>query len=232
MNREELSKKSREFVDKELSTNDRLQLNIVSGQISFKLKNSDLSDLKLDLINQYLDQVRYFYKNSPYKENLAKALGIKAGGKAKILDATLGMGKDAILLLAMGAEVYSFERNPWIYLLHLNYRELFENDSRIPWSLWKINYGQLDDEQAYQKTVYFDPMYQEVNNKAAPKKNMRIFREAFASDHDAEDFAKNLLASKPKRLVIKRPRKAELLLENPSHQILGKSTRYDIYLSL
>ena len=64
--------------------------------------------------------------------------------------------------------------------------------------------------------IYFDPMYSEKNEKALPKKEMRIFREVVGVDLDAESTAKSLLKMS-KRLVIKRSIKAKPILDNPSN---------------
>lgn len=227
--REEFPPKTLEFIKNKLPANEQLSIVWEGDQIALKLRDSKLSPLKLDLINEYERQVRYFQKNSPYKENLVKALGVKSNHRPQIFDATLGMGKDSMMLLAIGLKLQAYERNPWVYLLHLNYQEIHGQNLNFPWDRYQFFYGELDAQRVANEVVYFDPMYQEVNSKAAPKKNMRIFREAFAADQDALKVASELLNASPKRLVVKRSRLASLLLENPHHQIIGKSTRFDIY---
>ena len=81
-------------------------------------------------------------------------------------------------------------------------------------------------------TVYFDPMFEDANDKASPKKEMRIFRNLVGSDEDAIKVLEKAMDLGPKRLVVKRPRLSQELGKKPSVQYIGKSTRYDVYFSL
>lgn len=232
MNLEDLSlRKTKKFIENSLDENSLLELVWDNNQLGIQLKTDQkLTPLKLDHLNDFERHRVYFTKNSFYNENLARALGIKKGmPRPRILDATMGMGKDAVLMLAMGLAVTSWERNAWIYLLHLNYRELKEEQDAFPWDQWEQCFGEVKPQESEYSVIYFDPMYNEVSSKSAPKKNMRIFREALAEDVDAKEVALELLAKTGARLVIKRPKKANTLIENPHHQVIGKSTRFDIY---
>jgi hypothetical protein len=168
---------------------------------------------------------KFFFKNSIYKEPLARALGLKKGmAKPVVLDATAGMLVDSLLIFAFGCKVIAFERNPVAAILALNAIELSQVDIDFKYDS-AINCEEVTD------VVYFDPMYgEEKNVKTLPKKEMRIFREVVGADNDASKIA-TALKSKAKRLVIKRSIKAMPILENPSMQISGKSTRYDVYLN-
>jgi 16S rRNA (guanine1516-N2)-methyltransferase len=81
-------------------------------------------------------------------------------------------------------------------------------------------------------TVFFDPMFEDANEKASPKKEMRIFRGLVGKDQDAEQVFLEALATRPKRLVVKRPRHSAHLGLPPATEYIGKSTRYDVYFSL
>lgn len=168
---------------------------------------------------------KFFFKNSIYKEPLARALGLKKGlAKPLVLDATAGMLVDSLLIFSFGCKVIAFERNPVAAILALNAIELSKVDINFKYDS-AINCEETTD------VVYFDPMYgEEKNEKTLPKKEMRIFREVVGADNDASKIA-TALKSKAKRLVIKRSIKAMPILENPSMQISGKSTRYDVYLN-
>ncbi len=75
-------------------------------------------------------------------------------------------------------------------------------------------------------------MYQEKNSKAAPKKEMAVFRSLVGVDDDIKQTAQSLLNVAIERLVVKRSIKATPVLENPSHTVKGKSTAYDVYLKI
>ena len=62
---------------------------------------------------------------------------------------------------------------------------------------------------------------------------MEVFKDIVGEDLDSKEYAKQILANLPKgkRFVIKRPIKAEALIEKPSGSFEGKTTRYDLYVN-
>ncbi len=177
-----------------------------------------------------------YHRKKNYKlsdEILARALGIKKANHLKVLDATAGTMKDAILIYSFGASVTAYEKNPIIYLLAKD--ALIRSNLPITLiygdSLLCDNFNQFD-------AVYFDPMYPEKKKKSAlPRKEMQIFQKLLAEDL----FSAELLTLKERefilkvrdlvkdRIVVKRPLDAGPILENTSGQYLGKTTRYDMY---
>jgi 16S rRNA (guanine1516-N2)-methyltransferase len=78
--------------------------------------------------------------------------------------------------------------------------------------------------------VYLDPMYPDMNRSALNKKEMRLLRELVGSDEDASGLLVSSLARARKRVAVKRPRQAPPIDGPvPSMQIIGRTTRYDIY---
>jgi len=170
----------------------------------------------------------FFYKNSPYKELLAKALGIKAQRKnISILDATGGFLGDSLLIYAIGVDSLAiYERNPIAAMLIFN---AIENSSV------DLDFIYHDSMKEFTKSfdvIYYDPMYSDKNEKTAPKKEMSFFREMIGTDSDAEECAHLLFEKAKSRLVIKRPIKAGPLIDKVSMSFKGKSTRYDVYLKI
>lgn len=169
----------------------------------------------------------FFYKNSIYTQPFAKALGVKKGKKRpKVLDASAGTLKDTCLMLAMGLEVIACERHPVAQALISNCLSFtdIEGLEFIPTEASALVKSRADFD-----VIYFDPMYEQKNEKAAPRKEMRIFRELIDSDLDAADIA-NSFRLLGKRLVIKRSSKAIPLLPGPHMSFGRKSTAYDVYL--
>jgi 16S rRNA (guanine1516-N2)-methyltransferase len=60
---------------------------------------------------------------------------------------------------------------------------------------------------------------------------MRMFRSLVGEDADAHRLLQAALRVARRRVVVKRPRRGELLGPDPDHQLEGKSTRFDIYLT-
>ncbi|NQW00168.1 MAG: class I SAM-dependent methyltransferase, partial [Rhodospirillales bacterium] len=65
------------------------------------------------------------------------------------------------------------------------------------------------------------------------KKEMRQLRELVGADPDAPALMEVALATAGKRVVLKWPLRADPMpgLRACSHQILGKSTRYDVFMT-
>jgi len=63
---------------------------------------------------------------------------------------------------------------------------------------------------------------------------MQFFHEIVGADDDSTEVFLNALNKAKKRIVVKRPRLAEKITETvqPAFDIIGKSTRYDIYLPI
>ena len=79
--------------------------------------------------------------------------------------------------------------------------------------------------------IYLDPMHPERRKSAQVRKEMRLFRSLVGADLDADELLTAALASEAPRVVVKRPRQGETLGVEPSHQHIGKTTRFDVYLS-
>jgi 16S rRNA (guanine1516-N2)-methyltransferase len=180
----------------------------------------------IDIQKQWDYHRKHFQKASLYNDPLAKALGVKKGKqKPQVWDATAGALGDSILIRSYGCEVTSFERNPLVAALIINALKFAPSEF-----LEGFSFNTHSFEGTSADVLYFDPMYKEGNSKAAPKKEMAIFRDFVGVDHDAVTMAEFYL-QQCQRLVIKRSIKATPLLDNPHHSITGKSTAYDVYLT-
>ncbi|MBM3618071.1 MAG: 16S rRNA methyltransferase, partial [Alphaproteobacteria bacterium] len=81
--------------------------------------------------------------------------------------------------------------------------------------------------------VLVDPMHPPRGNTALVKKEMRILRKIVGMDADQTALMQVALACAKKRVVLKWPVGADPMpgIRKPSHQILGKSTRYDVFMT-
>lgn len=198
---------------------------IESNQI--KLLHGEYKPIFIDIKTELQKHTVYFQKHSFYQENLAKALGIKKGKKREsFCDATGGMLSDAMMMLCFDIQYLDiYERHPLAAVLIANALSQVQVKADFHFaSAAKIN-------QSYQ-VIFFDPMYEDKNLKSAPKKEMQIFRELIGNDEDSKQVALHLRSLATERLVIKRPIKSAPLLADFSHQIKGKSTRYDVYMNV
>jgi 16S rRNA (guanine1516-N2)-methyltransferase len=165
------------------------------------------------------------------KEPLAKALGIKGEIKPFIWDSTCGTGKDSVLIKFFGSRLFSFERNPIIYLLLQDALRRFPMDL----TLHNTNASTLTStfiKENRPDVIYYDPMYPEKlgsKKSALPRKEMQIFKQIVGEDLDCIDFVTWAKSVARERVVVKRSLAAKPLLENPTASYEGKSTRYDMY---
>ncbi len=168
---------------------------------------------------------------------LPKAVGMKAGINPKIIDATAGLGRDAFLLASLGAEVVLIERSPHMHQLLADAMEV----ARLKGGEYAEIIGRmsllLGDAKDLlptlkPETVLIDPMHPARKNSALVKGEMRMIREIVGVDNDAAELMEVALQHASKRVVLKWPQKADPIVKirAPSHQINGKTTRYDVFM--
>lgn len=174
----------------------------------------------------------YFKKSSLQKELLAKAIGVKGPYRPRVLDLTAGLLGDSLLFLSFGSEVWASERHPAIQFLIESALQNAKHPKKNNFHFLPGDAGDILKNPPPVDVIYFDPMFEDANEKTSPRKEMRIFRNLVGKDIDAENVLEKALAIRPKRVVVKRPRQSEYLLKKPSLEYIGKSTRYDVYFSL
>ncbi|MCK8516682.1 class I SAM-dependent methyltransferase [Methylonatrum kenyense] len=172
-------------------------------------------------------------------EQLVRAVGATKGRRPTVVDATAGLGGDSLILAWAGCAVTLVERSPIVVALLTDALErvrhtapdnpaaelrLVEADARD----WLAGLAETDRPDV----VYLDPMYPERGAAAAARKEMQRLKQLLGSDEDAApELLRVARAAARQRVVIKRPRKAPLLAgSKPSHQISGRSTRFDVYM--
>ena len=80
-------------------------------------------------------------------------------------------------------------------------------------------------------SVYIDPMFPGMDKGPKNKKEMRVLRDLVGDDIDSSKLLYSAFSSRCKRIVVKRPKGSAFLSDDhtPSHRILMKSGRFDIY---
>ncbi|MCM2681063.1 class I SAM-dependent methyltransferase [Echinimonas agarilytica] len=168
---------------------------------------------------------------------IAKACGLKSGQTPSIIDATAGLGRDAMVLASLGCRVSLIERSPVVAaLLFDGYRRALENEDIGDWVSARVAlyHGHALDvlkRLECHDVVYLDPMYPHRQKSAQVKKEMRVFQGVVGSDADADALLDVALSKATKRVVVKRPDYAEPLAgKPPHHQIKTKKNRFDVYM--
>lgn len=170
-------------------------------------------------------------------QDLAKAMGLRGGKTPMIVDATAGLGRDSFLLASLGAQVILIERSEKMHALLVDGMNRAENEGgefreiigRM--SLMKGDAKDLIPELSGE-AILIDPMHPPRQKSALVKRELRQVREIVGTDDDAADLVRIALAHAQNRVVLKWPAKADPIdgLKACTHQILGKTTRYDVFM--
>lgn len=153
------------------------------------------------------------------------------------VDATAGLGEDALLLAAAGFSVLLFESDPVIAeLLRDSLRRAAaapEPELRAAASRMRVagedSIAALPGLAPAPDVVYLDPMFPERRKSAAVKKKFQLIHRLERPCDDEDALVAAALAARPRKVVIKRPVKGPHLAGiKPSYSIAGKSVRYDV----
>ncbi|MFQ5993650.1 MAG: class I SAM-dependent methyltransferase [Acidiferrobacterales bacterium] len=155
-----------------------------------------------------------------------------------IIDATAGLGHDALLLALMGYEVTAIERSPIIAaLLRDGIMRAQEQEKLAPalGDRFMLLAGDarklLPTLETCADVIYLDPMYPpSAKRSALPKKVMRTLRDIVGDDADTGELLSVALKHAQGRVVVKRPSSA-MPISTPSTSYRGKMVRYDVYIT-
>lgn len=177
-----------------------------------------------------------------HSEALARAVGVARLDCPRVLDATAGLGRDAFVLAALGCELVMFERHPLVaLLLEDGLRRAKEHEER--WlrevsGRMRLLTGDAIDQlpgiacnSEAATVIYLDPMFTDGRGSAASRREMHYLQQLHGADEPQDGLlsaARNHPAAV--RVVVKRPARAAPLGDSrPSHQIPGRSIRFDVY---
>jgi 16S rRNA (guanine1516-N2)-methyltransferase len=168
---------------------------------------------------------------------LPKAVGMKSGKIPMVVDATAGLGRDAFLLASLGAQVILIERSPDMHkLLAEGLARARKTGGEVADVISRMTllHGDARDllSTLSPEVVLVDPMHPPRKKSALVKNEMRLIREITGTDGDSVELMTAALATASKRVVLKWPLRADPMegICPASHQIVGKTTRYDVFM--
>lgn len=170
-------------------------------------------------------------------ELLSRALGLRRGGRPSVIDACTGLGRDAWIMVGLGCEVELLERSPIIAAL---LRDGLDRAAGRP-ETGRMRLHRADaltwlaelPETRWPDVVFLDPMYPERTKTALPGKALRVLRAVVGDDPDAVGLLVEARRCARRRVVVKRPLRAPVLGDaSPDLQYRGRSTRFDVYLTV
>lgn len=150
-----------------------------------------------------------------------------------VVDATAGLGGDAVHLAALGYHVTAIERHPVVSALAEDaLRRARAEHLLTDRPTWRtgdacVILPQLRPAPA---TIYLDPMFPPKRKKsAAVRKEMHLLRLLVGEREDAEDLLNVARQVATDRVVVKRPVDADPIAAGSSASYKGKLIRYDVY---
>lgn len=207
------------------------------------------TDLKLERIDGRLSLVKQdtvFYgdftklKKRLTHANLTHEMPVKACRiknkqmPVSVLDATAGLGEDALLLAAFGFNVTLYERDETIYKLLCDTIERAKEDADLLKAVSRMTLFYEDSIKAMRElkekpdVVYLDPMFPIRTKSGLVKKKFQLIHELEKPCEDEKELLEAALSAALVRVVIKRPLKGEYLAGvKPDYSIEGSTIRYD-----
>ena len=168
---------------------------------------------------------------------IAKAVGVQAGIRPHVLDATAGLGRDAFVLATLGCQVDMVERQPLVAALLEDGLQRAALDAEVGPIVARMHLHSANAIELMRnwvgdvpQVIYLDPMFPQRDKSALVKKEMRLFKPLVGEDPDAPALLEAALALASHRVVVKRARKAPAIAgAKPGYVLDGKSSRFDIY---
>ncbi|MEZ5964478.1 MAG: class I SAM-dependent methyltransferase [Planctomycetota bacterium] len=156
---------------------------------------------------------------------LARAVG--GAREDLVVDATCGLGRDALELAALGYRVQAYERHPVLAFL---LRDALATTAPI-----ELHEADAIDALATRPAhsvhaVCLDPMFPARSKSARVKKEAEVLRILVPREPDLDAlFA--VAWRTARRVVVKRPRHAAALREPVDFTVAGRALRFDVYLT-
>ena len=168
-------------------------------------------------------------------EMLVRAAKSEKPGR-RAIDATAGMGEDAVLLAAQGYEVTLYEQNPVIAALlkdalrrarkNMILKEIAERMKLVEGNSVECMEKQLDPVDV----IYLDPMFPARQKSGLINKKLQLIQKLEPPCSAETDLFDAAIKANPSKIIVKRPLKSEFLAERkPSYTLNGKAIRYDCY---
>jgi 16S rRNA (guanine1516-N2)-methyltransferase len=172
-------------------------------------------------------------------DRLAKALGVARHPGQRVLDATAGLGRDAVVAAALGCEVTACERSPAVALLLRDGLARAAADPAFAPIVGRMDVRAGDAVEVMRglaegerpDAVLVDPMFPERPKAARAKKEMDLLRRLLGPDADLDRLLEQALATARRRVVVKRPLHTPAAgPRRPDLVVPGRAARFDVYL--
>ena len=170
-----------------------------------------------------------------HRELLVRAARVRGVDAPTAVDATAGLGEDALLLAAAGFTVTLCERDPVIAALLADTLLRAREDERLSKVAARMRLVEGDAIETLASldeapdVVFLDPMFPERRRRASTNKKLQLFQVLERPCEDEDALMAAALTARPRKVVVKRPLKGPHLAGvKPSSSLAGKVVRYDV----
>ena len=191
----------------------------------------------MELRPDFSDMAPRLRQGALQRELLVRAARVKGVAAPTAVDATAGLGADALLMAAAGFTVTLCEHDAVIAALLRDALRRAAADPALADSVARMRLVEGDSVELLAHlpeppdVVYLDPMFPERRKSAAVKKRFQLLHllERPCAEQAQEDMLAAALAAHPRKVVVKRPVKGPHLAGvKPSYSVAGKAVRYDV----
>lgn len=235
-------KKTAEFLAERLKAD--IAYNIEETEhfgLALRLDGSGLSltDGRLEMRGDFDRMLSRLRAGNLQRELLVRAAKIKdAGTVLTAVDATAGLGEDALLLAAAGFSVRLYEYDPVIAALLRDAMGRAMKDPKLADVVCRMHLVEGDSLAALPQldftpdVVLLDPMFPARQKSASIKKKFQLLQQLEKPCTNEAELLKAAIAAGPRKIVIKRPLKGPYLADiKPDYSLEGKAIRYDCLLA-
>ena len=204
-----LSEAGLSFFHPEARSKNKFQINFTSGSTGWRVKRAD------------------------HEKLIKKALG-KSEHPLNILDCTAGLLQDALLFLSLGHQVTALEQSK--ILFHLLKDGISRSEDQNIFKKLDLIHTNACTYAAQAKNfdvIYFDPMYPTTKKNALGSGQLEDISKILETESLENNAIKEfevLQLIPARKMVVKRPIKAEPFSLQTNYQVSGKTTRFDIYI--
>jgi 16S rRNA (guanine1516-N2)-methyltransferase len=188
--------------------------------------------------------LHYRLRTSGKRQGIGKAVGLDKKAGISVLDATAGLGRDALVMAYLGCHVQMLEHSPVIHALLEDglQRARTGNDATIKDALERMELYHYDARRWFAdiasgarpkpEVVYLDPMFPLRTKSANVKKDIAMLQSALNTEHDFAGLLDAARQSATHRVVVKRPgNKPGKDVPEPSFTVSGKSAHFEVYVN-
>lgn len=188
--------------------------------------------------------LQYRLRTSGKRQGIGKAIGLDKKAGISVLDATAGLGRDALVMAYLGCSVQMLEKSPVIHMLLEDglQRALAAHDALLGSAPTRMQLFQSDAREWFADirkgihpkpdVIYLDPMFPARSKSANVKKDIALLQTLLETENDFPSLLEAARDCAHYRVVVKRPgNKPGLDVPPPSFIVPGKSAHFEVYVN-